>query len=369
MKAPSVNIAFIEKAATAIERTARGIVMMILKEETFETADYEILDTSDIPSTLSAENQAAITRVLYGYQTTPTKVLVHLIKSDAEGLDEAYKAAEDYIAAKKWNYLVVPTAQTDGKAPELSTWIKTQRTINHKSFKAVLPNVTADNDGVTNVTMGYTDSDGTELTAEQACARVAGIIVGTPFTMSCTYAPVTEALGCPAMTPEEKDEAVNAGKLIFFWDGEKVKIVRGVNSFVTTNDVKNNSFKKIKLVDAMDMISDDIRETAEDSYIGKYANSYDNKCLLISAINAYFDTLIAEGVISAGKASLDLAAIRTYIKSKGGKFVNDAGDMAELATATDEDIKKANTGSDVFLTANVSLLDAIEDITLNIYIG
>lgn len=45
-------------------------------------------------------------------------------------------------------------------------------------------------------------------------------------------------------------------------DGEKVKVCRAVNSFVTTTGTKGESFKKIKVVDTMDMIKDDIRLTA-----------------------------------------------------------------------------------------------------------
>lgn len=91
-------------------------------------------------------------------------------------------------------------------------------------------------------------------------------------------------------TTAEMDEAINKGELILYHDGEKVKVARAVNSLVTTTKEKGGSFKKIKIVDAMHMIHDDIKKTAEDSYLGKYANSYDNKCLLITAIQAYLLT-------------------------------------------------------------------------------
>ena len=68
------------------------------------------------------------------------------------------------------------------------------------------------------------------------------------------------------------------------WDGEKVKVCRGVNSFQTTNGNQGDSFKKIKLVEAMDMIKDDITMTAQDNYIGKYVR--DQKfCDLQTAIS------------------------------------------------------------------------------------
>lgn len=363
MGVPKVTVAFIEQALTAMQRSDRGIIMMLLKESEAEQTDYTIYDISDIPETLTEQNQQQIKYALMGYQTSPKKVLVHLIKADTE-----YTDALKYIATQKWNYLVVPTVETDKKAQEIASWIKSQRTQQHKTYKAVLPNCAGDQEGVINVTCGYTDGDGKKLTAEQTCARIAGIICGTPLNMSVTYAPLSEAQDCDRLEPTEQDEAVDAGKMILVWDGEKVKICRGVTSFVTTVDGKGDSFKKIKLVEAMDMMQDDIRTTAQDSYIGKYVNSYDNKCLLITAINAYFQQLVREGVLGSGSCQIDMEAQRLYFKGKGGKLVVN-GETKNLEDCTDQEIKEGNTGSKVFLKADVSLLDALEDIDLNIYIG
>ena len=92
-----------------------------------------------------------------------------------------------------------------------------------------------------------------------------------------------------------------------------MKLDRAVTSFVTTTGTKGDSFKKIKLVECMDMIKTDIQSTVQDSYIGKYANSYDNKCLLITAINSYFKTLVNEGVIESGTAEIDITTQRTNL--------------------------------------------------------
>ena len=120
------------------------------------------------------------------------------------------------------------------------------------------------------------------------------------------------------------DNKVTQGELFFFNDGEKIKIARGVNSFVTTIQDKGESFQKIKIVDAMDMIHDDIKKTAEDSYLGKYANSYSNKCLLISAIQGYFDQLELDGILDPGKNSveIDVEQQKVYLESTG-QFTKD----------------------------------------------
>ena len=156
--------------------------------------------------------------------------------------------------------------------------------------------------------------------------------------------------------------------MIVFYDGEKVKVVRGVNSFTTTIDGRGDSFKKIKIVDAMDMINDDIVNTAQDSYLGKYANTYSNKCLLITAISSYFAQLKRDDIVSSYSVGLDAEAIRLYLKGKGLQATLDDGTIKDVDECNDEEIVTADTGSSVFLTGNVKILDAIEDIKMPIYI-
>lgn len=109
--------------------------------------------------------------------------------------------------------------------------------------------------------------------------------------ISATYAPLPELTDVDRLTRDELDAAVNAGKLALKWDGRKVKVARAVNSFVTTSQGMLDSFKKIKIVEIMDLIRTDITATAEDSYIGKYANTYDNKLLLVTAVPGLFHGL------------------------------------------------------------------------------
>ena len=73
-------------------------------------------------------------------------------------------------------------------------------------------------------------------------------------------------------------------QLIIFKQSGEYRIARGVNSLTTVSEAKGEAFQKIKLVDIMDLMTNDITKTCHKSYIGKYANSYDNKCILMTAI-------------------------------------------------------------------------------------
>jgi hypothetical protein len=238
------------------------------------------------------------------------------------------------------------------------------RTVKDKMVKAVLPNCSADFEGIVNFTNSKIVTVAKTYTTAEYCSRIAGMICGTPMTISCTFAPLSEVIDCDKYTKDQMDTKIGAGELFVMFDGAKYKIARGINSFVTTIQGKNDSFKKIKLIDCMDMIHDDIKDTANDSYIGKYANSYDNKCLLISAIQGYFMQLEIDGLLDKNKNDcfIDLPAQKAYLLS------NADFTKAELATMKDQVAKEANTRDQVFLAANIKILDALETIVLNVSI-
>lgn len=361
MGLPSITIAFKEKGITAITRSQRGIVAMVLKEDdaTKFTAPYTIYTSTDIPTTLSANNQEQIELALMGYQTAPKKVLVYIENKTATDYSDVLLTPEN----ARWDYLVIPDI-ADADTTVIATWIKAMRTTKDKMVKAVLPNCKADSEGVINFTNTKIVTVAKTYTTAEYCSRIAGLIAGTPMTISSTFAPLSEVIDCDSYTREQMDTKVEAGELFFFNDGEKIKIARGVNSFVTTIQDKSDSFKKIKLIDCMDMIHDDIKKTAEDNYLGKYANSYDNKCLLISAIQGYFNQLELDGILDPNKNSvyIDLPQQKVFLLSNGS-YTQD-----QLAEMKDIEIKEANTKDQVFLAASIKILDAIEQINLNIAI-
>ena len=318
-----------------------------------------VYTTTDIPDSLSADNKEQIELTLMGYQTSPKHILVYVQDSTAKDYDDVLLELEH----ARWDYLVIPEI-ADADVTKIASWIKGLRTVKDKMVKAVLPNCPADFEGIVNFTNLKIVTKAKTYTTKEYCSRIAGMICGTPMTISCTFAPLSEVIDCDKYTKDQMDAKVGAGELFIMYDGAKFKIARGVNSFVTTIQGKNDSFKKIKLIDCMDMIHDDIKDTANDSYIGKYANDYDNKCLLLSAIQGYYNTLETEGLLDPGKNSvnIDLTAQKNYLLSNADYTA------AELAEMKDQTIKEANTRDQVFLTSNIKILDAIEAIDLNVYV-
>lgn len=377
LKAPEINISFIDKGKSAVERGSRGIVLLGVGDAFVAPMANPSTVTSpgDIPAGVADVTREQIKLALLGYQTAPIKVLVYGMGLDVEGAsaDEAYTAAMKDWETMRFDYLAIPTVATDGKAQEVAAWVKAMRE-KKKRIKAVLPHTVADHEGIINYTIdknvyaedivqkdGSTTRITTEYSCEQYCGRIAGLIAGTPLQISATYASLPELDDCTRLN--DIDTPVGKGEFILFHDGEKVKTVRAVNSFTSTVQGKGDGYKKIKIVDTMDLIADDITRTAQDTYLGKFPNSYDNKGVLITAIKNYLKQLSMDEIIdSEYEITFDIDALKTYHVNRG-KYSEE-----QLAAMDDTAIAKLDTGSRVFLKGNVTILDAMEDINLPIEI-
>ena len=360
MGLPKVNVTFSEAARTLLERSDVGIVGLILRDNVPEVNPVVATTIDDIPSTLSEDNKKQIEMALMGAEQPPQKVISYVIPFDEEEGDDPvtydYSEALDYFTGVEIGYLAAPECGSDGMISDIEAWIVLQRA-DGRIVKAVLPNTTADNAGVINyATNTVTVSDEESYTAERFCSRIAGMLASIPLTESSTFKAIPELVGCEKKTKTEMDTDIDDGKLIVFWDGEKVKIARGVNSFQTTTPTMGNQFKKIRIVDIMDHIQQDIRMLAEDNYIGRYSNNYDNKLILLTAIQDYLTELEKQGVIRVSSCDIDEKANKVYLESKG----IDTKDM------TAKEIREAATDDKVFLTATITIYDAIEDIVLPI---
>lgn len=353
MGLPSINVIFKNKAATVIRRSARGVVGVILLDSATATHGAHVMTSSDqIPAGLDAINKAYLTQAFIGYVNQPTKVIAYVLAADAANLSVAL----DHFGLQKINYIVGPPDCDAAQASEIETWVKAQRT-NGKTYKAVLPDKAADSTGIINFTTDGIKVGSLTYDAPGYCARIAGLLAGTPLTISCTYAPLAEVSDIARLSDADMNTALNAGQFILYHDSEKVKVGRGVNSYQTTTEEIGEAFKHIKIVETVDIMREDIKLIVQDKYIGKYPNTYDNKCLLITAIKEYFTELEKANILEAGKTKLDIDmdAQIAYLESKG----------VDTSAMPDQEIKEANTGTNVFLRGSVGILYSIEDVNLN----
>lgn len=348
---PEISIEFEGKARSFLKRS-RGIVALIIEET--ESAIYELKTSLDIPKTLTTENRTFIDRAFKG---NPNKVIVVAVTAES-----GVEAGLDILETMKFNYLAIKTTGlTDGNT--VATWIKNQRDNKDNLVKAVLANEAADHEGIINFTTQGIVVDGEEVETEDFTSRIAGLLAGLPLTRSATYVVLDEVEDVERLSKDEYDTKIENGEFVLIHDGEKVKVGRGVNSLTTVELPKTEDFKKILIVDKMDMWKEDIKMTIADGYVGKFANTYDNKCLLITDIRLYNKRLARQGILDNSsdeynQVDIDMKAQGDYLESLG----------QDVESMSEDEIKKANTGSKVFISTNLKFTDAMEDFYISVAI-
>lgn len=351
MGLPNINITFHTLAKALAAHGGKGTLAVILKDAT--AGEYTLYSAADIPDGLTDANKAYLSRAFLGNVTGPEKVLCKVLTSSA-----AISTGLSWAETQTFDYLVGPPDLGTSDAASVVTWVKAQRAAGRKS-KAVLADSTADCEGIVNFSAsGLKDANGS-ITAAAYCSRIAGILAGTPFTQSATYVELPELTDATRLSRSDADTAVEAGKFIIWHDGRKFKTGRAVNS-LTTLTGKSAAYQKIKIIEVMDLIREDITLTAEDQFIGKYPNSYDNRCLLLSAVKGYFESLATDGILGADpEVAMDPDANRTWLKTNG----------FDVSGMTEDELRQADTGSVVNLKATIRILDVIEDIELPILLN
>lgn len=363
---PWVLIDFKTKAATAIARSARGIVAMILHNETEDTQKmYRIDDVSDIPEKgLSEKSIELIKLCLKG---TPARILLYTIPdSTVEGAANSIASTLKKLGYVKWNYLCAPDS-TFQEHEDIASWIKSMSENKDKTYKAVLANNKGDHECIINLTTDaikvQTDMDEdnnpvyTTYDATTYTARIAGVLAGLPLDRSATYYSLPEVVSVEQY--EDPDEAVKNGELILIdeEDGNGVKIARGVNSFTSFTKEKGAAYRKIKIVEGVHMVKDDLRDTFKSYYAGAYINHYRNKMLFCAAVDVYFNNLKGNVLDPDGKNNIDINEEwqRNYAKLQG----EDTSKMTAM------EIRKYNTGDTLALTGDVKFVDAMENLQIS----
>ena len=300
---PQVIIDFRTKSTTAIARSARGIGVMILNNETTNVSKfYKISDSTDIPDEgLTEKNVALIKKALLG---VPLRILVYTLPTTDVVPGEGTLLNQADVLKKlhniKWNYICHPTGTAQDQE-DLATWVKKERNIKRKTFKAVVANFDADDKGVINFTTdnircvnpAYTDAlqaaggdrkkvsssiaEYLTYTSTEYTARIMGILAGLALDRSATYYELNEVYDCE--TYEDIDDCISKGQLCLIdeMDGNGVKIARACNSLHTFTTDVGQDFRYIKIIEAVDMITDDIRDTFKNSYVGKVINDYNQE--------------------------------------------------------------------------------------------
>ena len=343
MGLPEIFISFETAAATAVSRSARGAVAVVLADNTkggAAEATYRSLGEA-AQSEFTAESYRLLR---LAFLSAPAKVTVLRAGTDKS----AVWSALDRLS---FDWLAAPALESG----EVVSYIKSQR-VKGRGVKAVVAGAAnPDCEGIVNLSVSGLVLDDGAITPSGYAVRVAALLASLPLTCSATYASLSEVADCDSLSDPDGD--IDSGKLVVVPGADGVfRLGRAVNSLTTLTPEHGGAFQKIKIVEGVALIRRDIAAAFESGYIGKVLNDYDNKLLLVTAVNTYLREL--EGDVldktADNRCRVSLKGQRDYLESRG----------TDTSAMKDADILRANTGSEVFLEADLTFCDAMEDLSL-----
>lgn len=352
---PEIKIVFESQGLSAIQRSERGIVLLLLKgEKEGEQGSFKfssLLELKD-DKKFGVQNSKLIK---LAFEASPKRLLVEVV-GDKNPLDQVMKKYE----LVKFNYYAAPNLEAADLA-KVMDWHKRVAVDKDKTIKFVgfdLKN--ANHETFINWATSSVTYDGVIYTGQEFTALVACELAALPLNRSFTYFEWPKISEASLDFADDPDKAVDEGKLFLTFDGEVYKVARAVNTYTGGNEKKGDDFRKIKIVDAMHLIKDDIRDTFDKYYVGKVSNTYANKQQFIAMINrVYFAELKGLVLQDTDKNRVDINIDENL------KYAIKRG--ADTESMTTQQIKEFNTGSKVFLEGYVSLIDAMEDLYINFW--
>jgi len=359
---PNIEITFKQLASSFIARSARGIAVLIIKDDTddsFSTKEYKGLDELLLDQALyTVANYQQIADVL---NFAVNKVLI--VRIDTDGTMAAALAIVASTVKTGWITTVGVTADYTA----IINWIKAKEAAG-ETYKAVVYNATTPDCkhivNFVNTSVTFSDDRGEE-TGSEYLPSLLGILASANVERGTTYF-VCDNLSS-VVEVANNTTALNAGQFILINDLDvikdkvkpRVKVGLGINSLTTFDDDNSEDMRFIDIVETMDLITDDIRNSYKNDYIGKYKNSYENQILFISAVNTYFERLAGADILDP--AYKNIADVNVAAQRAAWAVIK-----PEAATWDDVTVKNAAYKRTVFLAGDIKILGSMENLEFTI---
>ena len=377
---PKVDVIFTGLANTAVVRSGRGIACLIINDNTgIDTLELSKTKKENVVNEEDLKVKSVITedKILKQY-----KGFTEVEKTDYA--EENYKIIEDVFLTElnKLYVIKIPNdktfddikpfikkdinwiayiGETREEQKKLANFVKLENKSRSKKLKAICYNLQeaeVDDMHIVNfVNASVIKADGKSLVGYKYLGRLLGVLAGCRMDMSVTYNILSDLNSVEQIGDTDAiNEAIGKGKFVLINDDDGVRIARGINSLQKNDKENTEDMKYITIVEAMDLIYEDIINTFKQVYLGRFKNSYDNQVLFISAINSYFRDLAREEILDPNYNNISFVDIEkqreTWIEN--GKL--------EATNWSDIQVKDNTFRTNVYLQANVKFLNAMEDL-------
>lgn len=377
---PKVDVIFKGLANTAVVRSGRGIACLIIKDNTgMDTLELSKAKKETLVNEENLKVKSVITedKILKQYKGF-TEV------ENTDYTEENYKIIEDVFLTEinKLYVIKIPNdktfddikpfikkdinwiayiGETREEQKKLADFVKLENKSRSKRLKAICYNLQeaeADDMHIVNfVNASVIKADGKSLVGYKYLGRLLGVLTGCRMDMSVTYNILSDLNSVEQIGDTDAiNEAIGKGKFVLINDDDGVRIARGVNSLQKNDKEHTEDMKYITIVEAMDLIYEDIINTFKQVYLGRFKNSYDNQVLFISAINSYFRDLAREEILDPNYNNISFVDIEKQRETwvENGKL--------EATNWIDIQVKNNTFRTNVYLQANVKFLNAMEDL-------
>lgn len=206
------------------------------------------------------------------------------------------------LLSASWNTMAIPSVDATIQLAAIQ-FVKQMRDSEGKYVQVVIPNgdaTTADYEGVINNINGVVLADGTNVSATDFVAWVAGATAGAKLTDSLTGKIVTNATDIiGALDDSGIIAALQSGKFVLSRNQNgSIKVEKDINSLHNFTADKTYIFSKNRVIRELDGIGSGIEDIWEQTYLGKVNNNADGRTLFRSSIIDFLTTLLNEGAIN-----------------------------------------------------------------------
>ena len=351
MGLPEIHVEFQEKKKSFIHRLGRGMVAIAFVNAAFTATKIvacdDVAEVAKAVEGLPQEQKDAVEAEMMRALSIGAAKVIAVCAKDVTALESA-------LSAEKFNYLAIGNVEA-GDQTEVVSWAKARGFMCGRHFIVVGHHGLASAQDAHVVAL-----DAVNLT-DEACttAAVAGVLAGLSEQSGTYYVMNPKCDGTGFATREQADGDVDKGIVTVFYDGEKAKISRAVTTYYALDP--KSPLAKIRNVDTMNMIKDDIKASFENDYVGKVPNSYANKMTLVGMINqVYLDGLKGDVLNPDYDNAVDID-----VQAHKGLARNEGMVVSEMS---EMDLRRYDTGSAVYLAGNICFLDTMEDLTISFVI-
>lgn len=200
---------------------------------------------------------------------------------------QAVQSFLDDISGYSFNAITV-ISDNESINQLVAEYTKRMRNTIGKKFQSIVHNYFADYEGVINIDP-YAVSEEDYLVAYW----VAGAVAGCEINESLTNKVYDGEIEIDSLyTQSQLENKIKSGEFVFHRVGDKIRVLKDINSFVSVTTEKGKMFQNNQTVRICDQIASDVAVLFEEYYMGKVPNDTSGRNSLWADLVKYHEKLV-----------------------------------------------------------------------------